>query len=70
MSWRSSTNPDVAGYKAAALVAPETTCARCGVVILPAAPRVDVSWSKDYLGGWHHPGCWDAQRRAMPEAAK
>jgi len=44
---------------------PETTCARCGVVILPAAPAV--SWGQRAIV--MHPGCWDAEQRATTNGA-
>jgi len=44
---------------------PETTCARCGVVILPGAPRherTDMT-GKSWRFEQFHPGCWAAEQR-------
>lgn len=46
----------------------ETTCARCGVVILPGAPRVECYKPPARTWEWvdlpiYHPGCWAVEQR-------
>lgn len=43
---------------------PEPRCARCGTVVLPAAPRVVLDTTEAMVHGgtdWH-PGCWAAEQ--------
>jgi len=42
---------------------PETLCARCGVVILVAAPVVAAVGYSEPFPQPFHPGCWAAEQR-------